>query len=105
MLTLDHDVQNKSPPKTWQSTHRWNKDDVLNAGTEFNGGDVKGLSVGGRLTALEWYDRAVKKLELRTFSDPSPDPALVVSIPPPPEHLRTNHNRLLELKTAISALT
>ena len=99
----------------------FNKDEVLNAAIEFTGEGVKYLSVDDRLTisnmttewgalvgvfpvdetTLGWYDRAVKKLELRTFSDPSSDPALAASIPPPPEHPRINRNRLSELKTAI----
>ena len=100
----------------------FNKDEVLNAAIEFTGEGVECLSVDDRLTisnmttewgalvgvfpvdetTLEWYDRVVKKLELRTFSDPSPDPALAASIPPPPEHPRINRNRLSELRTSIS---
>ena len=100
----------------------FNKDEVLNAAIEFSGEGVQCLSVDDRLTisnmttewgalvgvfpvdetTLEWYDRTVKKLELRTFSDPPSDPALAASIPPPPEHPRINRNRLLELKAAIS---
>ena len=100
----------------------FNKDEVLNAAIEFTGDGVKCLSVDDRLTisnmttewgalvgvfpvdetTLEWYDKAVKKLELRTFSIPSSDTALASSIPPPPEHPRINRTRLSELKTAIS---
>ena len=99
----------------------FNKDEVLNAAIEFTGEGVDCLSVDDRLaisnmttewgalvgvfpvdeTTLEWYDRAVKKLELRTFSIPSSDPALATSIPPPPEHPRINRKRLSELKTTI----
>ena len=99
----------------------FNKDEVLNAAIEFTGEGVKCLSVDDRLTisnmttewgalvgvfpvdeaTLEWYDKAAKKLELRTFSNPSSDPALATSIPPPPEHPRINRKRLSELKTTI----
>ena len=99
----------------------FNKDEVLNAAIEFTGEGVKCLSVDDRLTisnmttewgalvgvfpvdktTLQWYDRAVKKLELRTFSDPSSDPALAASIPPPPEHPRINRGRLAELNNTI----
>ena len=101
----------------------FNKDEVLNAAIEFTGEGVKCLSVDDRLTisnmttewgalvgvfpvdeaTLEWYDRTVKKLELRTFSNPSSDPTLAASIPPPPEHPRINRKRLSELKTVIPA--
>ena len=101
----------------------FNKDEVLNAAIEFTGEGVDCLSVDDRLTisnmttewgalvgvfpvdetTLEWYDRAVKKLELRTFSISSPDPVLAASIPPPPEHPRINRKRLSELKTTIPA--
>ena len=96
----------------------FNKDEVLNAAIEFTGEGVKCLSVDDRLTisnmttewgalvgvfpvdetTLEWYDNTIKKLELRTFSDPT----LASSIPPPPQHPRINRTRLSELKTAIS---
>ena len=99
----------------------FNKDEVLNAAIEFTGEGVDCLSIDDRLTisnmttewgalvgvfpvdktTLEWYDRTVNKLELRTFSVPSSDPALAASIPPPPEHPRINRQRLSELKTAI----
>jgi len=99
----------------------FNRDEVLNAAIEFTGEGVQCLSVDDRLTisnmttewgalvgvfpvdetTLEWYDSAVKKLELRTFSTPSSDPAHLTSIPPPPEHPRINRRRLSELKTAI----
>ena len=99
----------------------FNKDEVLNAAIEFTGEGVRCLSVDDRLTisnmttewgalvgvfpvdetTLKWYDNTLKKLELRTFSTPSSDPALASSIPPPPEHPRINNNRLSELKTTI----
>ena len=99
----------------------FNKDEVLNAAIEFTGEGVKCLSVDDRLTisnmttewgalvgvfpvdetTLEWYDKAAKKLELRTFSDPSSDPALAAPIPPPPEHPRINRKRLSELRTVV----
>ena len=99
----------------------FNKDEVLNAAIEFTGEGVKCLSVDDRLTisnmttewgalvgvfpvdktTLQWYDRAVKKLELRTFSDPSSNPELAASIPPPPEHPRINRGRLAELNNTI----
>ena len=99
----------------------FNKDEVLNAAIEFTGEGVDCLSIDDRLTisnmttewgalvgvfpvdktTLEWYDRTVNKLELRTFSVPSSDPTLAISIPPPPEHPRINRQRLSELKTAI----
>jgi homoaconitate hydratase len=100
----------------------FNQDEVLNAAIEFTGEGVKCLSVDDRLTisnmttewgalvgvfpvdetTLEWYDIAVKKQELRTFSTPSSDPALASSIPPPQDHPRINRKRISELKTAIS---
>lgn len=100
----------------------FNRDEVLNAAIEFTGEGVQCLSVDDRLTisnmttewgalvgvfpvdetTLEWYDRVAKKLELRTFSNPSSDPTLAASIPPPPEHPRINRKRLSELKTSIS---
>ena len=99
----------------------FNKDEVLNAAIEFTGEGVKYLTVDDRLTisnmttewgalvgvfpvdetTLEWYNGAIKKLELRTFSVPSSDPTLAAPIPPPPEHPRINRKRLSELKTAI----
>ena len=100
----------------------FNKDEVLNAAIEFTGEGVECLSVDDRLTisnmttewgalvgvfpvdetTLEWYDNTVKKLELRTFSTPSPDLGLTSPIPPPPEHPRINRKRLSELRSAIS---
>ncbi|EKM58473.1 uncharacterized protein PHACADRAFT_252820 [Phanerochaete carnosa HHB-10118-sp] len=94
----------------------FNKDEVLNAAIEFTGEGVQHLSIDERLTianmttewgalvgvfpvdavALDWYERMLKKLELRTFSTP----ALGSSIPPPPEHPRINRARLDALRTA-----
>lgn len=92
----------------------FNKDEVLNAAIEFSGEGVQHLSVDERLTVsnmttewgalvgvfpvdnvtLEWYERMLKKLELRTFSTPD----LGSSIPPPPEHPRINRARLNALR-------
>ncbi|GBE88525.1 homoaconitase [Sparassis latifolia] len=94
----------------------FNQDEVLNAAIEFSGEGVSALSVDDRLTIsnmttewgalagvfpvdailLEWYERALKKFELRTFSLPS----LSSSIPPPPEHPRINRRRLDSLRAA-----
>ena len=99
----------------------FNKDEVLNAAIEFTGEGVKCLSVDDRLTisnmttewgalvgvfpvdntTLDWYNNAVRKLELRTFSTLPSDRTLSPSIPPPPEHPRINRNRLSELKSSI----
>ena len=103
----------------------FNKDEVLNAAIEFTGEGVDCLSVDDRLTisnmttewgalvgvfpvdekTLEWYETAVKKLELRTFSIPTSEAASAASIPPPPEHPRINRKRVSELKTAISTFS
>ncbi|KAI0703813.1 homoaconitase [Cytidiella melzeri] len=92
----------------------FNKDEVLNAAIEFTGEGISHLSVDDRLTisnmttewgalvgvfpvdevTLQWYDRAVKKMELRTFASlTSPS-----SIPPPPEHPRINRLRIDALR-------
>ncbi|KDQ59037.1 hypothetical protein JAAARDRAFT_127852 [Jaapia argillacea MUCL 33604] len=91
----------------------FNKDEVLNAAIEFTGEGVSALSVDDRLTIsnmttewgalvgvfpvdetlLKWYDRAVNKLDLRTFSTSS------TGIPPPPDHPRINRKRLDDLRT------
>ncbi|KAI0926261.1 mitochondrial Homoaconitase, variant 2 [Taiwanofungus camphoratus] len=88
----------------------FNKDEVLNAAIEFMGEGISALTVDDRLTIsnmttewgalvgvfpvddilLQWYERALKKFELRTFASPS----LSSSIPPPPEHPRINRQRL-----------
>ncbi|GJE96210.1 homoaconitase [Phanerochaete sordida] len=92
----------------------FNQDEVLNAAIEFSGEGVQHLTVDERLTisnmttewgalvgvfpvddiTLNWYERMLKKLELRTFSTP----ALGSSIPPPPEHPRINRARLDALR-------
>ncbi|RPD77319.1 homoaconitase [Lentinus tigrinus ALCF2SS1-7] len=92
----------------------FNKDEVLNGAIEFTGDGVSALSVDDRLTianmttewgalagvfpvddvTLDWYERALKRLELRTFSSPG----LSSSIPPPPEHPRINRARLDALR-------
>ncbi|KAI0744444.1 homoaconitase [Earliella scabrosa] len=94
----------------------FNKDEVLNGAIEFCGDGISALSVDERLTianmttewgalagvfpvddvTLDWYERALKRLELRTFSTP----ALSSSIPPPPEHPRINRTRLDALRVA-----
>ncbi|KAI0687628.1 homoaconitase [Cerioporus squamosus] len=92
----------------------FNKDEVLNGAIEFTGDGVSALSVDDRLTianmttewgalagvfpvdevTLDWYERALKRLELRTFSSPG----LSSSNPPPPEHPRINRARLDALR-------
>lgn len=94
----------------------FNKDEVLNAAIEFTGEGVPHLSVDDRLTisnmttewgalvgvfpvdevTLQWYENAVKKMELRTFATS----ASSSSIPPPPEHPRINRARLDALRAA-----
>lgn len=94
----------------------FNKDEVLNAAIEFTGAGVSHLSVDDRLTianmttewgalvgvfpvdemTLKWYERAISKMELRTFSTSSQ----FSSIPPPPEHPRINRARLDGLRAA-----
>lgn len=94
----------------------FNKDEVLNAAIEFTGNGIAALPVDARLTIanmttewgalvgvfpvdetlLNWYDRVLTSLELRTFSSPT-EPS---SIPPPPEHPRINRRRLDTLRTA-----
>ncbi|THH16668.1 hypothetical protein EW146_g4002 [Bondarzewia mesenterica] len=86
----------------------FNQDEVLNAAIEFTGDGIGALAVDDRLTIanmttewgalvglfpvddvlLQWYEKALKKLELRTFSSAD------ASIPPPPEHPRINRRRL-----------
>ncbi|KAG6812393.1 mitochondrial Homoaconitase [Tricholoma furcatifolium] len=90
----------------------FNKDEVLNAALEFTGDGIAALSVDDRLTIanmttewgalvgvfpvdetlLQWYERVLSKLELRTFSSPAS------GIPPPPEHPRINRRRLDALR-------
>lgn len=94
----------------------FNKDEVLNAAIEFTGEGVSTLSVDERLTIanmttewgalagvfpvdetlLEWYDRVIKKLELRTFSSSS-------GIPAPPTHPRLNATRLDSVRNSLFA--
>ena len=90
----------------------FNKDEVLNAAIEFTGEGVASLSVDERLTIanmttewgalvglfpvdntlLDWYERVLKRVELRSFS------AGTSGIPAPPEHPRINRQRLDALK-------
>nr|VWO97791.1 Non-canonical non-ribosomal peptide synthetase FUB8 (EC (Fusaric acid biosynthesis protein 8) [Ganoderma boninense] len=94
----------------------FNKDEVLNAAIEFSGDGIAALSVDDRLTianmttewgalagvfpvddvTLEWYERALKRFEFRTFANP----AISSAIPPPPEHPRINRARLDALRVA-----
>ncbi|KAJ7722730.1 hypothetical protein DFH07DRAFT_932337 [Mycena maculata] len=94
----------------------FNNDEVLNAAIEFTGDGVATLSVDERLTIanmttewgalvgvfpvdetlLQWYDRVLAKLDLRTFSSPE----LASLIPPPPEHPRIHRRRLDALRSA-----
>lgn len=91
----------------------FNRDEVLNAAIEFTGEGILALTVDDRLTIanmttewgalagvfpvddvlLRWYERALTKLNLRTFSSSA-------SIPPPPEHPRINRGRLDALLAA-----
>ncbi|KAJ6577350.1 homoaconitase [Mycena capillaripes] len=93
----------------------FNNDEVLNAAIEFTGDGVATLSVDERLTIanmttewgalvgvfpvdetlLQWYDRVLAKLELRTFSSPE----MASLIPPPPEHPRIHRRRLDDLRS------
>ncbi|KAG1733662.1 uncharacterized protein EDB91DRAFT_1057339 [Suillus paluster] len=88
----------------------FNSDEVLNAAIEFTGEGIPALSVDDRLTIsnmttewgalvgvfpvddtlLGWYERALVKLDRRTFASES--------IPPPPEHPRINRRRLDALR-------
>ncbi|KAJ7678545.1 hypothetical protein B0H17DRAFT_944492 [Mycena rosella] len=92
----------------------FNNDEVLNAALEFTGDGVATLSVDERLTIanmttewgalvgvfpvdetlLQWYDRVLAKLELRTFSSPE----MAALIPAPPEHSRIHRRRLDALR-------
>lgn len=89
----------------------FNQDEVLNAAIEFTGEGVGLLTIDERLTIanmttewgalagvfpvdealLEWYERALRALELRTFAE-SP------GIPKPPRHPRINKERLDKLR-------
>ena len=90
----------------------FNKDEVLNAAIEFTGDGVASLSVDERLTIanmttewgalvgvfpvdqtlLEWYEQALKRVELCSFGSGTS------GIPAPPEHPRINRQRLDVLK-------
>jgi len=92
----------------------FNRDEVLNAAIEFTGEGVSTLSVDERLTIanmttewgalagvfpvdetlLNWYERVINKLELRTFS------SLSSGIPPPPTHPRLNKDRLATVRNS-----
>lgn len=92
----------------------FNKDEVLNAAIEFTGEGVAALAVDDRLTIanmttewgalagvfpadaalLDWYERALARMELRTFASAHS------GIPPPPEHPRINRARLDALKAS-----
>ncbi|KAF8633095.1 hypothetical protein AX15_001512 [Amanita polypyramis BW_CC] len=94
----------------------FNNDEVLNAAIEFMGEGVPALSVDDRLTianmttewgalagvfpvddtTLAWYERALSKLELRTFSS-----ATSTAIPPPPQHPRISKKRLDALRLSV----
>jgi homoaconitate hydratase len=90
----------------------FNRDEVLNAAIEFAGDGVAALSVDERLTianmttewgalagvfpvddvTLAWYDAALARLELRTFSSSA------AANPPPPTHPRIHRARLAALR-------
>jgi len=90
----------------------FNRDEVLNAALEFTGEGVAALGVDDRLTIanmttewgalagvfpvddtlLHWYERVLRRLQLRTFSS-SPE-----TIPLPPTHPRINEQRLNALR-------
>ncbi|EGN99065.1 hypothetical protein SERLA73DRAFT_73635 [Serpula lacrymans var. lacrymans S7.3] len=94
----------------------FNKDEVLNAAIEFTGDGIPALAIDDRLTIsnmttewgalvgvfpaddvlFNWYENALRKLELRTFASS----ASSSSIPPPPEHPRINRRRLDAIRTA-----
>ncbi|KAF8802517.1 homoaconitase [Phlegmacium glaucopus] len=90
----------------------FNRDEVLNAALEFTGEGIAALGVDDRLTIanmttewgalagvfpvddtlLNWYERVLRRLQLRTFSS-SPE-----TIPLPPIHPRINEQRLKALR-------
>ena len=94
----------------------FNNDQVLNGAIEFVGNGVSTLEIDDRLAIanmttewgalagvfpvdnklLQWYEDALKKQELRTFSSPRSG-----SAPPPPVHPRINRKRLDDLKSGI----
>ena len=89
----------------------FNRDEVLNAAVEFTGDGVERLTVDERLTIanmttewgalagvfpvdqhlLDWYEGALRHLELRTFAE-------APGIPKPPRHPRINRERLDKLR-------
>lgn len=89
----------------------FNRDEVLNAAVEFTGDGVERLTVDERLTIanmttewgalagvfpvdehlLDWYESALRNLELRTFAE-------APGIPKPPRHPRINRERLDKLR-------
>lgn len=93
----------------------FNKDEVLNAAIEFTGDGIAALTVDDRLTianmttewgalvgvfpvdeaTLQWYDKALNRFELRTFSSTNS------GIPPPPVHPRINRHRLDAIRTGV----
>lgn len=93
----------------------FNKDEVLNAAIEFTGEGVAALGVDDRLTIanmttewgalvgvfpvdetlLQWYDRVLAKIDLRTFSAPG--------IPVSPPNPRINRARLDALRSTTLA--
>ncbi|KAL1744707.1 hypothetical protein HDZ31DRAFT_74070 [Schizophyllum fasciatum] len=93
----------------------FNRDEVLNAAIEFTGEGVRSLTLDERLTianmttewgalvgyfsvddvTLNWYEKALSKLEARTFAAPG------INLPPPPEHPRINRRRLDALKASL----
>lgn len=95
----------------------FNRDEVLNAAIEFTGEGIPHLSVDDRLTianmttewgalsgvfpvddvTMRWYEKAIEKMEQRTFSTGS----LSSSIPPAPEHPRINRRRLEALRASL----
>ena len=90
----------------------FNRDEVLNAALEFTGEGIAALEVDDRLTIanmttewgalagvfpvddtlLRWYERVLRRLQLRTFSSSSE------VIPLPPTHPRINEQRLKALR-------
>ncbi|KAG8693636.1 mitochondrial Homoaconitase, partial [Ceratobasidium sp. 395] len=92
----------------------FNKDEVLNAAIEFHGDGIEALGIDERLAVanmttewgalagvfpvddplLAWYEKAINKMALRTFSGASS------SLPPPPKHSRLNQSRLNSLRTS-----
>jgi homoaconitate hydratase len=104
----------------------FNRDEVLNAAIEFTGDGVAALPVDDRLAIanmttewgalvgyfpvddvlLRWYEAAVNKLQLRTFSTATTTTtdSPSSSIPAPPEHPRINRHRLDAVRAAVPLL-